>query len=632
MQTSTPWRNVNDDDDDSHTTLSRGGTYEKDEVESITSSVDLLASPSTTHRNGAAPSHSASLQSITSPSTQTLNILSQHDAIGGGNLRYDRNNMDRDASAVTRAQSQVSASTNARARPTFSPTKSPNKSLAPKPTMHTRVPKTVTRARPVQMAGAASTTFTNADMNAQDQQAAIVLAHKLAATILPQEPPRRREKQVTAVAADAAARVVNQDKPPSSSSEDIVPFCKACQKSGSTNRVHHALCPKHPQFDNSGAMEKLDLIRRGMEMKCEACKLHYQHGRVVNPNLAHVDKCPRRTQPLRQAGLVLTDEAAHPASVTVQKSTLSNINKKREPASKKNTFSATSTLEMAPISKTTSRKGKATGKKKSDATKKQGTGATAAKKSSSRNSLSEGGRDSQFVANDGTELIGGSQETSGSGSTAAIPVGRRPLKKRHYEYESDNEDDMTTTGKENSLPISRRAPLPKRTKFTKKGSNVPLVVEAAPAKQTGMPAPAPKKRAPKKNPLQNNAIHKSNANSLLKPNWVPCENPWGPSGYQEGDVVLVDTSGGFTHHETIYGGERFTVSPFGLDYDYGNSHRTPSEGFDVILLTRDPNAQHPWGFTYRRHEFGGACLVSSVDPLSPAASAVSFYSLGFSFQ
>ena len=35
----------------------------------------------------------------------------------------------------------------------------------------------------------------------------------------------------------------------------------------------------------------------------------------------------------------------------------------------------------------------------------------------------------------------------------------------------------------------------------------------------------------------------------------------------------------------------------------------------------------PWGFTVRLHEFGGACLVDSIESLSPAEAAVSILSV-----
>jgi hypothetical protein len=57
---------------------------------------------------------------------------------------------------------------------------------------------------------------------------------------------------------------------------------------------------------------------------------------------------------------------------------------------------------------------------------------------------------------------------------------------------------------------------------------------------------------------------------------------------------------------------------------YLDSHRSPEGGgYSVLRLTRDRAALVPWGFTVRNHEFGGACLVNSVEPLSPAENAVS---------
>ena len=705
---------------DSHTTLCRGGTEEQDEVESITSSVDLLASPSS-QGNDAAPSPAASQssqqQDITSPSTQTLNILSQHDAMGGGNLRYNKDNMDRDALAVTASQQvvlsekdefsdwsmvtvaltqpgslgmtvrrltlqnplrsytiikkvkagsqadvagvkvgdvvgaryeevakwgngprpvafcvlrkpsdnrvqekgassavhvqqQQNASTSkvAAHRPVAHPsstTRGANVQPIKSASKPTPAPKIVTEQRPVDKDVTAATTTTEnvVDTNAHDHQAAVVLAHKLATTILPQEPPRQQ--------VDAAARV---DKSVPAREDDILPFCKACQKSDSANRVHHALCPKHPQFDNSGALEKLELIRRGVQLGCEPCKLHYQHGRVVDHNRAHLDNCPRRKQPLRQNGEVLcVEETLNSPAKTLSNVQHSTFNKSSEPRSK-----GGAALKNDSASSGATKKGKNPEKKRSGDTKTKGTDA---KKSSGRKS--SGGRGSQSVtpanSKPGTEEIGPAiQETVGS--IIASATDRRPLKKRRYEYESDNESEDDTNGKENARPTSGRA-APKRAKFIEKGLDVPKVVETVSVKKTPLVTPAPKKKAIKNKPLQN-AASKANVDSQLKPIWVPCANPWGPPGYQEGDVVFVSPSGGYTHHETIYGGERFTFSPFGPDSDYSHTHRTPSEGFDVILLTRDPNAELPWGFTYRRHEFEGACLVTSVDPLSPAASAV----------
>lgn len=201
-------------------------------------------------------------------------------------------------------------------------------------------------------------------------------------------------------------------------------------------------------------------------------------------------------------------------------------------------------------------------------------------------------------------------------------TGRRNSRKKRsseYEWESDGDEDYHCASQNTRSSTMRAAP--KRSKLFESESNVPLDVDTS----TKPKSQAPKKKTKKAAQTPAPRTKSARDDSQVKPIWVPCENPWGPSGYQEGDVVLVTPlPGSLTSHENIYSGPRFSVSPFASDFDYGNTHKTPSEGFDVILLTRDPNAQHPWGFTYRRHEFGGACLIVSTDPLSPAASAVRF--------
>lgn len=85
-------------DDDSHTTLGLG-----DDHASCSSSVDLLE-PSPAQELVVRSPSAASVSAVMSPSTQTLNVLSQHDATGGGDLRYDFSQLVHDASATTDEQ------------------------------------------------------------------------------------------------------------------------------------------------------------------------------------------------------------------------------------------------------------------------------------------------------------------------------------------------------------------------------------------------------------------------------------------------------------------------------------------------------------------------------------------------
>ena len=104
--------------------------------------------------------------------------------------------------------------------------------------------------------------------------------------------------------------------------------------------------------------------------------------------------------------------------------------------------------------------------------------------------------------------------------------------------------------------------------------------------------------------------------------WEPCDNPWGPSGFIEGDIVVYSGKPGIGDVETMMPSARYEWDPFTSCQRYQRSHHTPSEGVHALLLRRDVTSSIPWGFSVHRHEFGGACLVSSVDPLSPAGASV----------
>ena len=79
-------------------------------------------------------------------------------------------------------------------------------------------------------------------------------------------------------------------------------------------------------------------------------------------------------------------------------------------------------------------------------------------------------------------------------------------------------------------------------------------------------------------------------------------------------------------HQGPNGGmpKRFVANPLEEGSPYHATHRSPERGgYSVLRLMRDRLCLRPWGFTVRLHEFGGACLVDSIEPLSPAVVAVS---------
>eukprot|EP00804_Cyclotella_cryptica_P007386 CCRYP_002601-RA/>CCRYP_002601-RA protein AED:0.16 eAED:0.16 QI:1171/1/1/1/1/1/4/1309/1304 len=113
--------------------------------------------------------------------------------------------------------------------------------------------------------------------------------------------------------------------------------------------------------------------------------------------------------------------------------------------------------------------------------------------------------------------------------------------------------------------------------------------------------------------------------------WLPCPNPWGKIGHEEGDVVIISPFQSENAHDLIstfhqsqhgFPPKRFASNPFEPSSPYHVTHISPARGgYSVLRMTRDRVGLIPWGFTVRNHEFGGACLVDSIEPSSPAEGA-----------
>lgn len=109
-----------------------------------------------------------------------------------------------------------------------------------------------------------------------------------------------------------------------------------------------------------------------------------------------------------------------------------------------------------------------------------------------------------------------------------------------------------------------------------------------------------------------------------KPIWVQCPNPWGDRAHNDGDFVLMSPECYQLAYETQGSNpKRFISDPFGnRKSQYFKTHKPPNEGYRVLKLTRDKLALRSWGFEFSYHDFGGACLVTEVEPFSPAEAAV----------
>lgn len=250
-----------------------------------------------------------------------------------------------------------------------------------------------------------------------------------------------------------------------------VPCCKKCNCKTKGVRFHHYLCPKHHDFEDSGARDKLKLLLAGIRDKCESCQYEFQHGK----------KCLSKTHTSKCIG-----------------STSLNQNLEK-------------TLQH--------------------------------------------------------------RQKSVSVSHPNLDIKKQPKK---------------------DINVIHAAPVTPNVDSDSRGSYI--------FKET------------KTLQLTND----------VKPTWVSCPNPWGNFDYTDGDFVLMSPACydlAFTYRKSSP--HRFVSNPFEYGSEYFQTHISPQERCRVLQLTRDRLALRSWGFEFCYHDFGGACLVTNIEPLSPAEAAVS---------
>jgi hypothetical protein len=114
----------------------------------------------------------------------------------------------------------------------------------------------------------------------------------------------------------------------------------------------------------------------------------------------------------------------------------------------------------------------------------------------------------------------------------------------------------------------------------------------------------------------NNSLILGDASS--EDQWIPCANPWGSLGFCDGDMIY-NCPADYQYRYQIYGDnpKRFIDEPFSNGSTYRDTHIVK----ETVELRRDAMAQIDWGFEFSYHDFGGACIITKVDPISPAADA-----------
>ena len=412
--------------------------------------------------------------------------------------------------------------------------------------------------------------------------------------------------------------------------DELVPFCKLCNDPKFKSRkraIHHALCPENEYFSNSKADKILKNIVEGVKLGCHACVKAYEQGRSPGNADTHSVLCPCRGESvIADNSRKLNRQTSNASSSHTKKdkpaASKDKTSKKAKGSSKKRPRDDQE--EPAPKRKVTSKRDGASGRfvRKAEATTvAKSTSISSATKSSKANATRDKSKKSSQPENPSEGPRNALQSHQIQQSQPA------PQQPPHSEIEAPCAPTMYPPTKRKSSDVeSQRSTLEgsQKSGFQKVGQNA-LQQSAFRLSATHPPLVTP---------LVTNAA--ANAKSVTpvspddgapcKTKWIRCENLWGPEGHVPGDVIVLTPSLGLGHYETVLDfSERYEVTPFSESTKYYKTHSTPEEGYHNIRLQRDSMAMRSWGLTLKRHEFGGACLVESVDPTSPAAAAVSYH-------
>jgi hypothetical protein len=338
-----------------------------------------------------------------------------------------------------------------------------------------------------------------------------------------------------------------------------VPFCARCATG--RGRVHHAWCPHHPQFHLSGAQSILDRLVLGAgRLGCDTCRNEYQRG--SRTGRAHSFRCREYT-------------AAH--AVVAASPPAPN-----EPVPNSNVDAANGHLQSQRTHRNNGRSARST-----------------------RTSRHLAGRDRE----EEEEYEAPATEDDDDSAMSC-------------DSDDDPNDSMDRTQfKGTRAPGATRKP--KQRPTSRRRTIKPAAAAKSAKRGTRSRAITPNAGEFNDHDSDGDEEDDEDDSAAILVEWKECENPWGPDEYQDGDVILFSGNiPGVAHIETLLPSKRFVVDPFVGPTPYRATHHAPQEGFQVVQLRRDPMARLDWGFRATVHEFGGACLVTAVDPVSPASSAV----------
>jgi hypothetical protein len=368
------------------------------------------------------------------------------------------------------------------------------------------------------------------------------------------------------------------------------PFCVACQQSGRIRpQQHHPWCENNPHFKTSGAKHIMDRIHSGVAVHCVACLYESKNGKKCKHH-KHTQKCPQHQK--YQSQRVRSDH-------------------RRTSKSRKSNNTA---IELKPPRNRT---------KPNECEKKTCDRDQDYCVSSESDEDTSGDENESIYQNESSrhvQLIVAKRrgETNHYDKSAAPTIKNK--KKEHELKGPQMQHVEATLCHQNHDDISKQ--------YSAQSSIVQLQSRADWSRksfdgQTNFPV---------KDYSDDDDDDAGCFRDQLEIDWDSCENPWGSIGHLDGDVSLHCSNYHSLQRKemiTPMQEKRFTLFPFEyidgqLESRYAKTHISPDDGVQCILLKRNAIATRQWGFSIQRHGFGGACLVSSVDDLSPAAAAVCY--------
>ena len=374
-----------------------------------------------------------------------------------------------------------------------------------------------------------------------------------------------------------------------------IPCCRKCSNPSLSVQNHHYLCSKHQDFHNAGSKEKLIILLSGVRDGCEACIYEVENGRKKS-SLGHNLKCEMSSK--------------KSSSKTASKATSKAASKVASKVASKATIEAPSRKSSVSGTRSSNAKNKASGKtSNSAASKKVGQ----QKRASATSDISKQGSPKKRKGAKASTCSEDTGEPSNLNTNASSTLKIASAKEgAATESRGGNIQHNRTAASTPKIADAKKV-----QEIEKRGGNIQhSSVQVTPAPTD--PVPEQTSREACHTPLLL-------TDDISVPKWVPCTNPWGDRAHCDGDFTLFSTAD-YTSAFEVYGSnpKRFVMSPFDTESSlYHKTHFSQEEGgFRVLQLTRDRLALRSWGFRFCCHDFGGACLVTEVEPMSPADSAV----------